>query len=201
LLSHVANQVRILAPALQGVRADPNLSGNQVDYCALRRQQPRQRSVFECLSVSSQVRPSSPPPGFIYGGDNYSDAGGKRGREIALTTGLPRNTVAKCLNEPQQGEPRHRRTEQPGKRSAFHAVLKQALKVDVRRYRHEQRIARALHAAVNGFDQQAVRSEQRAYRASVTVITAWLNLPRIDSRGKTVWLAARMRPRLESRAV
>jgi hypothetical protein len=66
----------ILAPALQGVRADPNLSRNHVDRCALRRQQPRYRSVFECLSVSSQVGPSSPPPGLIYGGDNYSDAGG-----------------------------------------------------------------------------------------------------------------------------
>ena len=40
-------------------------------------QQPRHRSVFECLSVSSQVRPPSPPPGLVYGGDNYSDAGGQ----------------------------------------------------------------------------------------------------------------------------
>ena len=29
--------------------------------------------LFECLSVSSQVRPSSPSPGLVYGGDNYSD--------------------------------------------------------------------------------------------------------------------------------
>ncbi len=28
------------------------------------------------VSVSSQVRPSSPPPGLVYGGDNHSDAGG-----------------------------------------------------------------------------------------------------------------------------
>jgi hypothetical protein len=44
-------------PAVQGARADPNLSRNHVDCCALRRQQPRHRSVFECMSVSSQVRP------------------------------------------------------------------------------------------------------------------------------------------------
>jgi len=58
--------------AVQGVYADPNLPSNQADRCALRRQQPRHRSVFECLSVSSQVRPSSPPPRLIYGGDNYA---------------------------------------------------------------------------------------------------------------------------------
>lgn len=40
--------------------------------------QPRHRLVLECLSVSSQVRPSSPPPGLVYGGDNQSDAGGNR---------------------------------------------------------------------------------------------------------------------------
>ncbi|MDP3085570.1 MAG: hypothetical protein Q8N44_18020, partial [Rubrivivax sp.] len=60
----------------QGACADPNLPRNQFDRCALRRQHPRHRSVFECLSVSSQVRPSSPPPELVYGGDNYSDAGG-----------------------------------------------------------------------------------------------------------------------------
>jgi hypothetical protein len=53
----------ILAPALQGARANPNFSRNHVDHCALRRQQPRHRSVFECLSVSSQVCPSSAPRG------------------------------------------------------------------------------------------------------------------------------------------
>ena len=63
-------------PPGQGACSDPNLPRNHVDRCALRRQQPRYRSVFECLSVSSQVCPSSPPPGLIYGGDNYSDAGG-----------------------------------------------------------------------------------------------------------------------------
>ena len=68
---------RFLAPALQSPSVDPNLARNHVDRCALRRQQPRHRSVLECLSVSSQVRPSSPPPGlWIYGDDNYSDAGG-----------------------------------------------------------------------------------------------------------------------------
>ncbi|WP_339959198.1 hypothetical protein, partial [Delftia acidovorans] len=34
---------------------------------------------------SSQVCPSSPPPGLIYGGDNYSDAGGIVMRHIFLT--------------------------------------------------------------------------------------------------------------------
>ena len=49
---------------------------DQVDRRTLRRQQPRQRPVLECLSVSSPVRPSSPPPGLLYEGVNYFDAGG-----------------------------------------------------------------------------------------------------------------------------
>jgi len=47
----------------------------------------------------------------------------KSEREIARTTGLSRNTIAKWLHPPLQGEPKYRRGEQPGKLSAFHEVL------------------------------------------------------------------------------
>ena len=82
--------LRILAPALQGSRSNTNFPRNQLQRCALRRRQPRHRSVLECLSVSSQVHPSSPPPSsWFYRGDNYSDAGGGawRGASFKATGG------------------------------------------------------------------------------------------------------------------
>jgi transposase len=74
--------------------------------------------------------------------------GKKSEREIARTTGLSRNTVAKWLHWPLQDEPKYERGEQPGKLTAFHDTIKQALKVDARRPRHERRTARALHAEI-----------------------------------------------------
>ena len=74
--------------------------------------------------------------------------GKKSEREIARTTGLSRNTVAKWLHCPLQDEPKYERGEQPGKLTAFHDTIKQALKVDARRPRHERRTARALHAEI-----------------------------------------------------
>jgi len=49
--------LRILAPPLQCSCTNTNFPRNQLQRRALRRQQPRYRSVLECLSVSSQVRP------------------------------------------------------------------------------------------------------------------------------------------------
>ncbi len=74
--------------------------------------------------------------------------GKKSQREIARTTGLSRNTISKWLDGPLQAEPKYRRVEQPGKLTAFHETLMQALKVDARRPRHERRTARALHAEI-----------------------------------------------------
>ena len=74
--------------------------------------------------------------------------GKKSEREIARTTGLSRNTIAKWLHEPLQGEPKYRRGEQAGKLSAFHKTLVQALKADSHRPRHERRTARALYAQI-----------------------------------------------------
>ena len=67
-------------------------------------------------------------------------------REIGRRTGLSRNTIAKWLKAPLDGEPKYRRSEQPGKLTAFHEVLKQALKVDAHRPKHERRTARALYS-------------------------------------------------------
>ena len=49
-------------------------------------------------------------------------------REIARLTGLSRNTVAKWLEAPLEGQPQYRRGPQPSKLTAFHEALKQALK-------------------------------------------------------------------------
>lgn len=74
--------------------------------------------------------------------------GKKSEREIARTTGLSRNTVAKWLRGALRDEPKYERGAQPGKLTAFHETIKQALKADARRPRHERRTARALHAEI-----------------------------------------------------
>lgn len=71
--------------------------------------------------------------------------GKKSEREISRMTGLSRNTIAKWLKAPLVGEPKCRRSEQPGKLTAFHDVLTQALKADAHRPKHERRTARALY--------------------------------------------------------
>ncbi len=79
---------------------------------------------------------------------------GKSVREIVRLTSLSRNTVRKWLKTPLEGAPRYRRSARPGKLSAFHEALKQALKADAHRPRHERRTARALHAQIRaeGYD-------------------------------------------------
>ena len=69
-------------------------------------------------------------------------------REIVRLTSLSRNTVRKWLKTPVLEEPTHRRSEAPGKLTPFHDAIKQALKVDAHRPRHERRTARALHAQI-----------------------------------------------------
>ena len=61
----------------------------------------------------------------------------KSEREISRMTGLSRNTVAKWLHGEVDGPPKYQRSEQPNKLTAFHDVLRQALKADARRPKHE----------------------------------------------------------------
>jgi|GEM_PF-1951605 len=69
-------------------------------------------------------------------------------REIVRLTSMSRNTVRKWLKAPVLEEPRYRRSEAPGKLTPFHESIKQALKVDAHRPRHERRTARALHTQI-----------------------------------------------------
>ena len=69
-------------------------------------------------------------------------------REIVRLTSLSRNTVRKWLKAAVVEEPKYRRSETPGKLTAFHDAIRQALKVDAHRPRHERRTARALHGQI-----------------------------------------------------
>ena len=75
-------------------------------------------------------------------------------REIAKTTGLSRNTVAKWLLASVQERPKYRRTLQPTKLTPFHEAVRQALLADARRPKRERRTARALHEELRtaGYD-------------------------------------------------
>ena len=70
-------------------------------------------------------------------------------REIVRLTSLSRNTVRMWLKTPVLEEPRYRRCEAAGKLTPFVESIKQALKVDAHRPRHERRTARALHAQIS----------------------------------------------------
>ncbi len=73
-------------------------------------------------------------------------------REIARISSLSR--VRKWLKAPLQGEPKYRRSAQPGKLNAFHERLEQALKADAHRPKHERRSARALYSEVKSLGYQ-----------------------------------------------
>jgi transposase len=69
-------------------------------------------------------------------------------REIARITSLSRNTVRKWLNMPVAGEPKYRRDTRPGKLTAFHEALQQALNADGHRPKRDRRTAHALYAEI-----------------------------------------------------
>jgi transposase len=69
--------------------------------------------------------------------------------EIAKRTGLSRNTIRRWLRSPKEtAPPTYRRSEGPGKLTAFHAALEQALKADAHRAKQNRRTAKALFAQI-----------------------------------------------------
>ena len=69
--------------------------------------------------------------------------------EITKQTGLSRNTIRTWLRRAEKAaRPTYRRREGPGKLTAFHAVLEQALKADAHRIRQDRRTAKALYAQI-----------------------------------------------------
>ncbi len=109
--------------------------------------------------------------------------GKKSEREISRMTGLSRNTIAKWLKAPLAGEPKYRRGEQPGKLTAFHEALKQALKADAHRPKHERRTARALYNEIKA----------AGYEGGYTRVTD-LGYSRHTCKNRTLAGACRRRP-------
>ena len=69
--------------------------------------------------------------------------------EIARRTGLSRNTVRKWLRGSEAVvPPKYSRIKKPGKLSAFHVTLEQALKADSHRPKHNRRTAKDLFAQI-----------------------------------------------------
>ncbi len=56
--------------------------------------------------------------------------------------------MAKWLNGALDDPTKYRRSEQPSKLTVFHEALKQALKADSRRPKHERRTAKALYREI-----------------------------------------------------
>ena len=69
--------------------------------------------------------------------------------EITRRTGLSRNTVRTWLRaEPKAVRPRYRRGTVPGKLTAYHAILEQALEADAHRVKENRRTAKMLFAQI-----------------------------------------------------
>ena len=69
--------------------------------------------------------------------------------EITKRTGLSRNTIRKWLRDSKEAAaPTYRRREEPGKLTAFHELLEQALKVDAHRTKQNRRTAKDLFAQI-----------------------------------------------------
>ena len=69
--------------------------------------------------------------------------------EITKRTGLSRNTIRKWLRDAKEtAPPTYRRREEPGKLTAFHELLEQALKVDAHRTKQNRRTAKDLFAQI-----------------------------------------------------
>src|SRR3990170_3202217 len=69
--------------------------------------------------------------------------------EITKRTGLSRNTIRRWLRTPEEAPPpRYGRDKGPGKLTAFHAALEQALKADAQRAKQNRRTAKDLLAQI-----------------------------------------------------
>ena len=69
--------------------------------------------------------------------------------EISRRTGLSRNTIRKWLRDPKEvAPPKYRRSKGPGKLTAFHEALEQALKADSHRIKQNRRTAKDLFAQI-----------------------------------------------------
>ena len=88
--------------------------------------------------------------------------------KIAKHTGLSRNTIRRWLRGAEEAAPpTYRRVEGPGKLSAFHEVLEQALRADAHRAKQDRRTAKALFAQITAQGYRGGYSQLSAF------IRAW----------------------------
>ena len=88
--------------------------------------------------------------------------------EITKRTGLARNTIRSWIRKPAaDAAPQYRRQRKPGKLTAFHPTLEQALKADSFRAKHNRRTAKAL------FEQIKAEGYTGGYSAVTDFIRAW----------------------------
>lgn len=92
---------------------------------------------------------------------------GKSIIEIAKRTSLSRNTIKKWLKVPADAQLQYQRRSAPCKLTPFFETIRQALKTDAHRPRHERRSARALLSLI-----QARRSDVD-YSRRTDFIRAW----------------------------
>lgn len=90
--------------------------------------------------------------------------------EIVKRTGLSRNTIRRWLRTPEEAPPAYRRSAGPGKLTAFHAALEQALKADAHRAKQNRRTAKDLFAQIKA----------DGYTGGYTQLTAFIR----DWRGR-----------------
>lgn len=88
--------------------------------------------------------------------------------EITKRTGLARNTIRSWIRKPAaDAAPQYRRQRKPGKLTAFHPTLEEALKADSFRAKHNRRTAKAL------FEQIKAEGYTGGYSAVTDFIRAW----------------------------
>ncbi len=88
--------------------------------------------------------------------------------EIAKRTRLSRNTIRKWIrNTEEVAEPAYQRSKKPGKLTAFHESLEQALKADSLRHKRNRRTAKDLYAQIK------LDGYQGGYTGVTDFIRAW----------------------------
>ena len=88
--------------------------------------------------------------------------------EIAKRTSLSRNTIRKWIRSTEDvAEPAYQRSQMPGKLTAFHESLEQALKADSLRHKQNRRTAKDLYAQIQ------LDGYQGGYTRVTDFIRAW----------------------------
>jgi len=118
-------------------------------------------------------------------------------REISRITSLSRNTIDKWLQAPLKGEPKYVRESKPGKLTAFHEALQQALNSDGHRPKKERRTALALYGEIKATGLRVANSQYDGIRLCgavlrvLTILVAPTPCASFSSSPSTCWSPSR----------